>query len=315
MKVLITGVTGFVGNFLADYLIEKGIEVWGTTRSDKKYIDTINGRKVRLIRNDLKSIDRINKVLSEINPDRVFHLSGQSNVRKSWSNVQETLLNNVNDTINLFDACKDYQEGYPNFKLLTIGSSEEYGIPLNPNKPLSENTLLNPYNPYGTAKAAVSYLASQYQREYGLNVIHARPFNHIGVGQRKGFVVSDFIDQILKFENNFIDKIKIGNLNISRDFTDVRDIVRGYDFIINQGVTGEVYNVCSQNTISIEEILNILISFSPKKVALEQDFNLFRKIDNPKIIGCNHKITQLGWKPYYTIEETLYEIYSSMKKK
>jgi GDP-4-dehydro-6-deoxy-D-mannose reductase len=315
MRALITGITGFVGRYLAEHLIEQGIEVWGTTRDSYPSL-RLTEKEIPLFQSDLNSSQGIYVMLQSIQPDVIFHLAGQSNVRKSWKDKESTFYANVNKTIFLLDACVQYLEQQPELRLLTVGSSEEYGKVDPSELPIVEDTPLRPMSPYGASKAAVSMLVQQYYKAYGLKVIHARPFNHIGPGQGLGFVIPDFASQIAKIEQGEQEAtIKVGNLDAVRDFTDVEDIVRAYLNIIQLGNPGEIYNVCSGKGYSIESILEMLIQLSSESIEVVVDQDRLRPSEVPIFIGNNHKIQQnLKWRSTNSIELSLNNILEEHRK-
>lgn len=308
MRALITGIKGFVGYYLAEHLLNENIEVVGTTRGETASIQ-VSDKQLQVYHSDLDSTENILELLQQVKPDSIFHLAGQSNVKKSWDDRASTFYANVNQTIFLLDACVKYQEEHPEFKLLTIGSSEEYGKIDSEEIPINENTPLRPMSPYGASKATVTMLIQQYHKAYGLRVIHARPFNHIGPRQSLGFVVPDFANQIAEIEKGLKDPtINVGNLEVIRDFTDVTDIVSAYLKLVQSGSPGEVYNVCSGNGKSIKEVLDILIELSSKDINVVIDKDRLRPSEVPTFLGDNHKIRELNWQPYKTIEQTLKNI-------
>ena len=306
MKALITGVQGFVGKYLADHLISHGIEVWGTSREDSPLLCLKNGN-VKIVKNDLNSEQDIFRLLQNVKPDYIFHLAGQSNVKKSWEDKEGTFYANVNKTIFLLDACVRYQQEQPQMRLLTIGSSEEYGRVEPHELPIKETTPLRPISPYGASKAAVSMLVQQYHKAHGLNVIHARPFNHIGPGQSEGFVTTDFARQVVCINNGEYEPVMyIGDLSSQRDFTNVRDIVDAYLKIVEKGGNGEVYNVCSAIGREIKSILDYMIKSSEVSIEIKVDEKKLRPSEIPIYIGDNSKLKAIvDWKLFYTFEETL----------
>lgn len=197
MKALITGVTGFVGQHLASYLKIRGYQVWGTTRNNSGEVNNIDG--VNQVHVDFDNITSIVDMLNFIQPDHIYHLAGQSSVLESWSDKVGTFNSNISLTMNLLEAIVQC-EIKEKVSVLTVGSSEEYGGFDTGNNPVSENTPLKPISPYGISKATVSMLVRHYHTVYNLKIIHTRPFNHIGPGQRLGFVVSDFSNQIAQIE-------------------------------------------------------------------------------------------------------------------
>lgn len=314
MKALITGVQGFVGKYLADHLLSHGIEVWGTSREDSPLLCLKNGN-VKIIKNDLNRVEDILNLLLSIKPNYIFHLAGQSNVKKSWENKEGTFYANVNKTIFLLDACVRYQQENPNMRLLTVGSSEEYGRVKPHELPIKETIPLRPMSPYGASKAAVSMLIQQYHKAHGLNVIHARPFNHIGPGQAEGFVTTDFAKQVVLIEKEQISTINVGDLSSERDFTDVHDIVSAYLLMVQKGQLGEIYNICSGISISINKVLNYFLSFSHEKIQVNVDETKLRPIEFKKYYGSSDKIkNDLGWKVNVDLEQSLREIYLYLKE-
>ncbi|WP_042165744.1 GDP-mannose 4,6-dehydratase [Paenibacillus gorillae] len=309
MRALITGISGFVGRYLAQNLINNGYEVWGGTRKCPPPLIT----SVNIIDIDFSQQDRVQRVLEDIRPDVIFHLSGQSSVKYSWDNIEETFQSNLMDTIGLFEAIRKSTVS-DLVKVISIGSSEEYGLVTK--LPIIEENNTNPLNPYGLSKASVSRLAQHYSKQYGLQIIHARAFNHIGPGQMLGFVTSDFAKQIVEIEHGKADPvIYVGNLTSKRDFTDVRDIVEGYRLLFEQGVSGQVYNVCSGLCVSIRSILDQLILFSSTTIEVIIDENKMRPSDVPEYYGSNKKINQAtGWTPAIPLEKSLYDIYQYWKK-
>jgi GDP-4-dehydro-6-deoxy-D-mannose reductase len=315
MRALITGVTGFVGRYLAEHLLSKGIEVWGTTRagSPDLYID----KRVQLIKTNLSDEQEIYSWIEEISPDHLYHLAGQSSVKLSWEKKVETFEANVNKTVHLLEAVRKSSTA-KSVKVLTVGSSEEYGR-VAPNEiPIKEETPLQPISPYGISKATVSMLAKHYYNTYGLQIIHARPFNHIGPGQGLGFVTSDFAKQVAEIEKGTIPSmIKVGNLSAKRDFTDVRDIINAYYLLLVSGTFGEIYNVCSNRPIAIMDILNWYINNSHNhSIDIEQDIDKMRPSDIPLHYGIVDKLNfHTNWKTTISLEQSLNDILNYWRNK
>lgn len=306
MKALITGVRGFVGKYLADHLLLQGIEVWGTSREESPLLCLENGN-VKIVKNDLDSEEEILNLLQTVTPDYIFHLAGQSNVKKSWEDKEGTFYANVNKTIFLLEACVKYQKENHNMRLLTVGSSEEYGKVEPRDLPIKETTPLRPISPYGASKAAMSMLIQQYHKAHGLNVIHARPFNHIGLGQSEGFVVPDFISQIKKIRDLGKDtQVSVGNLTAVRDFLNVKDVVAAYYILLQSDYFGEIFNVSSNAGISIRELVDIMIDYTELNIQVIIEPDKLRKVDTPILLGDNLKIiNKTGWRPLNTVEETI----------
>jgi GDP-4-dehydro-6-deoxy-D-mannose reductase len=305
MRALITGVTGFVGEYLAEHLKSQGFEVYGTSSKE------INANPfTNILYNNLTSEKEISSLLEAIKPDHIYHLAGKSNVKSSWENKADTFTTNVNITVNLLEAARKSSIANT-VKILTVGSSEEYGKIHDTQMPINESIAIQPMNPYGISKATISFFAKQYYYAYGLKVLHVRPFNHIGPRQRLGFVVPDFSSQIVEMEKEGNEKtINVGNLEAKRDFTDVRDIVRAYHLLLYTSTSfGEILNVCSGTPISMQTILQKLISLSNQTIKLKMDPNKMRPLDVPLYFGDNSKIKKLtGWEPKFKLEDTLLDV-------
>jgi GDP-4-dehydro-6-deoxy-D-mannose reductase len=305
MKALITGVTGFVGEYLAEYLQSQRFDVYGTSSKEVNASAMTN-----VLYNNLTIEQELSNLLEEIKPDHIYHLAGNSNVKSSWENKTDTFATNVNLTVNLLEAARKSSIANT-VKILTVGSSEEYGKIYDSQMPINESVAIQPMNPYGISKATVSFFAKQYYHAYGLYVLHVRPFNHIGPRQRLGFVVPDFSSQIVEMEKKGQEKtINVGNLEAQRDFTDVRDIVRAYYLLLDTSTSfGEIYNVCSGTPISMKTILQKLISLSNQSISLKVDPNKMRPLDVPIYFGDNSKIKKLtGWEPKFRLEDTLLDV-------
>ncbi|MBP1157473.1 MULTISPECIES: GDP-mannose 4,6-dehydratase [unclassified Paenibacillus] len=308
MRALITGVTGFVGRYLAQNLLDNGYEVWGGTRKCPPYF--ING--VQIVELNLSRQDMIVNVLEDIKPDVVFHLSGQSSVKYSWDHIEETFKSNVMDSINLLEAIKN-SSLKSSVRVITIGSSEEYGV--GAELPIVEEARTDPMNPYGLSKLTVGKIALLYHGLHRMDIIHARAFNHIGPGQSLGFVTTDFTKQVIEIENGKVEPVMyVGDLSSKRDFTDVRDIVEAYRLLNEKGTAGETYNVCSGVCIPIRGILDDLVSFSSSSIKVIVDEKKLRPNNVKEYYGSNDKLRKAtGWKPLISISQSLHDIYLHWK--
>ncbi|UHA71652.1 GDP-mannose 4,6-dehydratase [Paenibacillus sp. 481] len=307
-KAIITGGTGFVAGHLANSLINKGYTVIGTTRNccpELHFKETFEILKI-----NYDDVDAWKRLLDNFRPDEIYHLAGQSSVSESWKAKVSTINANLVNTINILEAIRQ-SEVWESVKILTVGSSEEYGH-INDLNAITERTPLQPISPYGISKASVSMLARQYSKVYKLNIIHARPFNHIGPGQSLGFITSDFAKQIISIEKGLqAPIINVGNLEAQRDFTDVRDIVEAYVRLMEGGIPGEVYNVCSGQPKSAQSILDSLIEVSCVSNGIEilRDETKLRPSDYPCYFGDYSKLKQeTGWEPRITLTESLKDI-------
>jgi len=302
-KVLITGISGFVGEHLSVLLSNNGFEVFGFDRHANK-----NNR----FQVDITNKNAVFEIIQSIKPDFIVHLAAQSSVRKSWENKDNTFLVNVTGTKNLLDGIIS-AEIEKTCKLLVVSSAEIYG--LSENTSFIETSRLVPVSPYGDSRLEQERLLQEYLKR-GLNIVIARSFPHTGPGQRETFVCSSFAKQIAMIEITDSEHIiHTGNLNIRRDFLDVRDVVKAYYKILQNFKSGEIYNICSGNTYSIDFLLNKLISFSEENIEIKQEKSRFRNNDIPVLSGDNSKIeNELSWKPEISIEKTLKDILDYWRK-
>ena len=247
--------------------------------------------------------------MQEVQPDYVFHLASFSSVAQSWKSPLTSFLNNTNAFLNIVEAVR--LQGNPT-RILSVGSSEEYGIVPACDLPLSEERPLVPANPYAVARVAEEYLAQVYAKGYGLDICCTRSFNHIGPGQSDQFVVSSIARQFAEMAVHHKDRvIKIGDGSIVRDFIDIEDVIRAYFTILTQGKSGGIYNVCTGKGHSILEIVNSLFTLTDRPVTIEQDTSLVRPVDNPVLVGSYRKLhEETGWEPACSFENSLEKMYS-----
>jgi GDP-4-dehydro-6-deoxy-D-mannose reductase len=302
MRVLVTGSSGFVGTHLTSALMYREHEVFAATQNrNAKFQGNITSGLL-----DILDIDSISNIISRFKPEAIVHLAAQTKVKEAWERPGHTLRTNVIGTINMIEAIRKLS---PDTKLISIGSSEEYGLSGKEGFPLTENVPCLPQNPYASSKLAAGQLALQLANKEDLNIIHVRPFNHFGPGQRKGFVVSDFASQIVEIEQGTLPGIiRVGNLAAQRDFTHVQDVVRAYIMLLEQNVDNGYYNVCSGIPRKIEVILKSLISMSNKCIKIEVDSRKLIPLEVPSFVGSYKKIKDVvGWTPKVDIHEALNE--------
>lgn len=296
MRAFVTGANGFVGLHLTAHLSECGDEV---------------------IESKTNILDRqaITVAIKDAHPDVVYHLAAQADVGGSWQSPLDTLRVNVEGTLNVCDATRLAGAS----RLLGITSADVYGHiyqsnidqsnidQSNPNvAPLDETTPLRPVSPYAASKAAAESLYLQAWLGYGLDVIVARSFNHLGPGQSDRFVASAIASRIAANERSGNTTVSVGNLEARRDFTDVRDVVRAYRLLIQHGSPGEIYHVCSGEDRAIGEIAEQLVGLAAFPMTLEVDPTLLRPVDLKLVCGDNTKIrTCTAWHPQIPIESTL----------
>ena len=291
-KALITGSEGFVGKYLRHELEQNGYEVTG--------LDLVSGPKTLTV--DLLDPDQVEQVIQSEQPDCIFHLAGQANVGKSWEIPTKTVEININAAINVMEAIRN--SSMKSTSLLLIGSSDQYGSLREAGVSVSEDTPMQPMTPYAISKMAQEIMGKAFVKAYNMHICMTRSFNHGGAGQKPGFIIPDFASGIVKVEKGEQSFLSVGNLTSRRDFTHVKDVVRAYRLIAENGISGEVYNVGSGITWSAQEVLDKLTSLSSTSIPIRQDPARMRPSDTP-VICCNHnKLTKdTGWEPILSIDD------------
>ncbi|HXF94306.1 MAG TPA: GDP-mannose 4,6-dehydratase [Nitrospiraceae bacterium] len=306
MRVLITGITGFVGSHLAEYALARKATVFGSVRwrSKTENIDHLHGT-ITLVESDLRDLSSVQRLLDVADPDLVFHLAAQSFVQASWHTPAETIHTNAICQVNLLEAIRQRRRP-PRF--LVVGSSEEYGLVHEEELPIRETNPLRPLSPYAVSKVTQDLMGYQYFRSYGLPIVRARAFNHEGPRRGDVFVTSNFARQIAEIEAGAREPvIYVGNLKARRDYTDVRDIVRGYWLLLERGEPGEVYNLCSGRSWTIQDVLEFMLGQSRVgRVEIRVDPSRLRPSDVPTLVGDFTKIRKaMDWVPAVAFERTL----------
>jgi GDP-4-dehydro-6-deoxy-D-mannose reductase len=302
-KVLITGATGFVGQHLTNYLASLNqFEIYGTTQSDQSSHKQGN---VKLEKVDLSDFDSVLTMIDRIKPDFIYHLAALTSPAESFNNPTPAVLGNIGMQMNLMNAMR--KANLINSRILIVSSGEVYGLIKTEDLPIDEDTPFKPANPYAVSKVAQDFLGLQYYLSYKMDIVRVRPFNHTGPGQSSGFAIPSFARQIALIEKGEQEPvIKVGNLLSARDFTDVRDIVIGYKLLMEKGQIGDVYNIGSGKSITIKNMLDMLLSFSEIKVEVVEDSGKVRPLDTPNIYSNYSKLNTLtGWTPEIPIEQTL----------
>ena len=317
------------GSHLADYLLQKkGLEVFGTFRwrsrmenldhlkkqdglniitCDRGATPSIDPAKLNLMEADIGDAFSMNRVISVVRPDRIFHLAAQSYVPASWWAPAETLHNNIIGEVNLLEAVRT--EGIDP-RIHIAGSSEEYGYILPEELPVKETNSLRPLSPYGVSKVAQEMLAYQYCRSYGIKTIVTRGFNHEGPRRGDVFVTSSFAKQIAEIEKGLREPIiYTGDLSSKRDWSDVRDFVRAYWLALEKGTPGEVYNIGSGKALEVREMLDVLLGMSDIKVEVRADPTRLRPSDVKVLVCDSTKFRKLtGWKNEIPFKQTLKDL-------
>ncbi len=331
MRVLITGITGFAGSHLAEYILANhaDVAVYGTYRwrsrmenletlATRGVLDVIEGRysagagqgdearkgRVTLLHCELTDAGAVEKLVATVRPDRIFHLAAQSFVQSSFDEPAATLRNNIEGQLNLMEAIRRHDT---KIRIQVAGSSEEYGLVHPDEVPMKETNPLRPLSPYAVSKVAQDKMAYQYFKSYGLYTVVTRGFNHAGPRRGHVFSTGTFARQIALIEAGRHEPvIYVGDLTTKRDWTDVRDVVGAYWLALDKAEAGEVYNVGRGRTWSIGEMLNILLSHSTVKIRTQEDPARLRPSDVP-ILWADaskfHKAT--GWEPKIPFEDTL----------
>ncbi|SFP37315.1 GDPmannose 4,6-dehydratase [Butyrivibrio proteoclasticus] len=300
-KALVFGAGGFAGGHLVNELVSNNYEVYGCSRygkiTDKRYA----GAMVC----DIMDVDRVKTVIAEVNPDYIINMAGISSVGLSWKIPQTTIDVNVVGPVNILETVK---ETNPDAHILFIGSSEEYAPKA---EPISEVDRLDANNPYGISKVMLERLVSLYRDHYGMHVHYVRAFNHTGIGQADTFVVPSWCKQVAEISvSGKPGTIRVGNLNVARDFSDVRDVVRAYRMVLESDDCSQIYNICSGKAIYLEKILEFITSMSEQPVEIEVNQKLIRPVENDTIFGDHSKITKdLGWEPEIDLKDTIREMY------
>lgn len=288
MKSLVVGASGFVGKYLVKELEEAGHTVVQANFPEVNLLDREN----------------IERLVEKERPDYVVNLAAISSVGASWKDPIETVEVNIRGVLHLLEAIQMYA---PLAKTLLIGSAEEYA---QKDSPLNENDPLEASNPYGISKIAQENFASLYRQKYGMKIVCTRSFNHTGVGQTTQFVLPSFVEQVaLIHKSGKPGTIKVGNLDVYRDFSDVRDVVHVYRMLLENPNQYDVYNVGSGKSLHLQELLQYIISLSSVPVTVEVDPEKFRPVDKPKLCADISRIEKF-W-PGTDIRDTLQEMFKS----
>lgn len=304
--VLIFGCAGFVGKYLIQEFMTHGYTVDGSdlTEPDEKLTESLRC----YTQADLLNPQEVEQVVSNSQPDYIVNLAAISSVGMSWKIPQKTISVNVNGSLNILEAVRKLKL-HP--KILLIGSSEEYSAS---EGRISEAHPICATNPYGISKVSQELFSEMYRKEYGLNIINTRTFNHTGIGQPDTFVIPSFVKQVADIHNSRKPGvISVGNLSACRDFGDVRDMVSAYRMILESKSNNKVYNVGNGQCYSLEHILQYIISLTPEKVTVQVAQDKMRPVDNP-VIWCDNNLlrTAVGWEPRYEIFETIKAMFAEM---
>ena len=302
MKILVTGASGFAGTHVIEALQAAGhTDIRGSSYGDPGYLAKLLPED-RIEKINLTNKDAVFALLKKLQPDWIFHLASFAFVGESFTRGAELLQNNLILQQNMLDGMKAES---PKARMLAIGSAEEYGYACRDYDTVSEDAPLKPVNPYAVSKVAQDMLAYAYYISLGLDIVRARPFNHIGERQTDAFAIPAFVTQVLEVKQGKRQTLEFGNLDTVRDLTDVKDMVRAYILLMEKGVAGEVYNIGSGTGVSMQKVVEMLMEFAGVKAEIARDPSRMRPLDIPRMVADASKIRVLGWEPKIPLEETL----------
>ncbi|UAY53118.1 GDP-mannose 4,6-dehydratase [Ferruginibacter albus] len=310
-KYLITGYSGFVSHHFLNYLesLQQPCNILGVDINEAAF----DLGSYKYVQGSFKNVNLLNReevdvLIHDYKPDYILHLASYSSVASSWKNPVTSFVNNTNIFLNLVEqvrllglACR----------ILSVGSSEEYGKVDVSTLPLHEELPTNPVSPYAVARVSQEMLSQIYAKSYGLDIVLTRSFNHIGPGQKEMFAISSFAKKMIgiKHSSSGEKTMTVGDIEIVRDFVDVRDVVKAYYLLLQKGEKGEIYNICSGKGITLKEVLQTMKNILQIEVNIQIDKELIRPADNPVIIGSNKKIKdKIGWQPSISLETSLKDL-------
>ncbi len=291
MKTLITGINGFVGQYLKKYLLTIGYGVYGIDHHSHSK-DTFEA--------DIRDIDRLVNIVKEIQPDEIYHLAGIANV--AYGNIGDFYNIHALGTLNLYDAV---EKSGCNPTILYVSTSNVYGIVPEAKQPITETQPIMPVNHYGASKASGEMISHKYIAD-GLRIVIVRSFNHTGPGQSELFIIPKLTKAFALSQP----EIELGDTNTKRDFTDVRDVVRAYYMVMQKAGSGDIYNVCSGKAYSIDDIVIYLKNLTGHTIRIKHVDSLKRSVDPVLFIGNNRLLKKLGWSADIPIEQTIKDMLS-----
>lgn len=315
MKILITGAAGFVGGHLIEVLKDNCKNEISAFVLNEKEAGRVNLPKENIYPVDITNASKVKDTVKAVRPDMVFHLAAQSSVGLSWKHPALTYSVNITGTVNILEALKEFS---PNARILLVGSAEQYGSVAIDEQPIKETQHLVGNNPYSVSKMAQEAAARLFLKDSNLQIIRVRAFNHIGAGQETKFVIPNWCSQAISMEKDLKKDpcLFVGNINVKRDFTDVRDIVRAYILLAENGKSGEIYNVGSGISHSLEDVLKLIKENSFRKdITWKVDESRLRPSDIEELCADVTKLkSTVDWEPVYTLEQSVKWIMEEMRK-
>ncbi len=319
-SALITGIRGFVGSHLSSLMLDDGWKVIGLDRKgegpermNQVFSSQHNGapgkiENISYIASDLSNHDQLLSIFKDHSFDAIVHLAGMAFVPEGWKNPASMLQSNAICTINLLSAGRE--AGWKG-RFVYVSSSDVYGNTDASDLPIHENSPVRPNSPYASSKLAAEQFCGYFLRD-GIQVVIARPFNHIGPGQKTHFVVPSFLQRIRQAAKTNENKITVGDMESGRDFTDVRDVARAYMLLIEKGIVGDVYNICTGKMVTIKEIMDISLKIAGTDLKYQVDPALLRPEGATYRYGSSEKLKAAGWKPGYTLEQSIRDMWKFM---
>lgn len=310
MNVLITGIDGFVGSHLAETLLATpGHKLYGTVRNGS--LSPAHNKGIERIQVDITSAADVIAAIRKAAPEKIFHLAGQAFVPTSFENPSATFQSNFQGTLNILEAVRQLQttDGL-SCSVLIVSSGEVYGSVPRERLPIDEQFPLRPENPYAVSKACADMIAQQYRASFGVDVVVARPFNHLGPRQSDLFVGSAFAKQVAEIKCGLKAKsMLVGNLEPMRDFTDVRDVVSAYLKLLEKKHRFSVFNICTEHAVSIRSLLDTLCDIAGIEVEIATDPLRLRANENPIVVGSSRRLREAtGWAPNIPLRQTLEDL-------
>ena len=296
MRAFVTGGSGFVGSWLRAHLEDVGDEV---VVPDDAF--------------DVRDPGAVRRAFDKAGADAVYHLAGLAQVGRSWDQPAEFFSTNAVGTLHVLDSARRCR---PLPRVLVVSSAEVYGSATAGRLPLTEEAPLQPVSPYAASKAAAEMVSIQAHLGWGLPVIRARPFNHVGPGQSPEYVVPALAERVLEAQRTGSGVLRTGNLSARRDFTDVRDVVRAYRLLVERGEPGQAYNVCSGRDVAVAEVVAHLLDLCGAELDAQVDPALLRPEDAPVLRGDPGRLRQAtGWEPVVPLEESLRSVVGSLRER